>query len=227
MSEPSAPRAPRHARTVYKCVGVSHSAGSPVFFSIFDGRTQYALDSITAPPGGAYVCPDLLSAVRHGGQLPRRSRRLDARRAILQCLAWNEDGTVPNAAHSNALKLRVSHVLPTAVLPYTATAQPYVPEALDSFYSDGIATLSARPQTAPAAARRPRELTTSAGLALRIYGGGLGNATRMQAQTASMHEDVLLAEARLARLREIRLGGMTPSTDWQRRALVRYGIVEA
>jgi hypothetical protein len=78
-------RPPAGAQTYYKVVAVMSSTR---FVSIFDGRTEYALDEVTAPRGGCWVCPDMLAVVRHATTLPSRSARLHAPRK--QCVERNE-----------------------------------------------------------------------------------------------------------------------------------------
>ena len=139
--------------------------------------------------------------------------------------------------HSTAgHKLLVSHVMPIAVLPYTAAAQPGVPAEQHEFLSSEIATLSStvrsgRPQSA--AAPRPAAMQMSSGAATRAFGSG-EQAVRMQAVTAALHEDVMLAEARLQRLRAVNSvsvagasgenGQSRGPSAWQRRALARIGV---
>lgn len=232
-----APTAPSSARVFYKAVALQHDVRDGrrylSYWSIFDGTTEYKLGEITTARRGVWVSADLLQCVRHSKRLPRRSARYAQPRVLLQCYGWNADGSTP-LPHLDAEKLNVSHILPLAVLPYTAAAQPNAPAALHEFYAGPIATLAspelvsaamaglrpeARPRTAPAAPR-PRELTMSGGIALRVYGGD--GSARLQAQTAAMHEDVLQAEARLNQLQSIRLDAMPDQlSEWQRRALAR------
>ena len=231
------PRVPAHARTYYKVVAIS---GGGRFVSIYDGTTTYALDSITAPRGGCWVCPDLLAVVQHSTTLPSRSALLEAPRAILQCAGWNAAGQAPRVPRSHAAmhsttKLLVTHVMPLAVLPYTAAAQPGVPAAEHAFLSDGVATLSStvrtgRPQSAPAP--RPPAMQMPPGAALRTFGGGNAQAQRLQATTAGLHEDVMLAQARLNRLRAVNTVSVVPAdgrppSAWIQRALARTGSASA
>ena len=175
-----APRPPRRrpgppagARTYYKVVAVIGRR----FVSIFDGKTQYKMDQVTTPPGGCWVCPDLLAVVQHATTLPSRSAQLDAPRAILQVAGWNTGGVPPRmpAGHSQSRsKLLVSHVMPLAVLPYTAAGQPGMGEH-HAFLSDGIAAVSSlvssgRPVSAPPP--RPPSMQISSGEANRTYGAG-------------------------------------------------------
>lgn len=235
---------PAHgARTYYKVVACADATNGR-FVSIYDGRTQYALDITTSPVGGAWVCPDLLAVVRHAGTLPSRSARLLAPRVILQVIGWNDPGRAPMAspAHAaSATKLLVSHVRPVAVLPYTAAGQPGTPAGLEDFLADDVAMLSSseRPSTAPPPLR-PAELLMRQGEATRTFGGGLQRAQRLQAATAALHEDVLNAQARLRRVRAIGDvggggGGSTddssaappPPREWMRRALARINPAQA
>lgn len=233
LAMPTPQRPPPGARTYYKVVCVVNT--SPLrFISIYDGRTQYRLDATTSPAGGCWVCPDLLQVVRHSSTLPSRSARLHAPRAILQVLGWNSGGVAPTVspAHgSQASKLLVSHVHPVAVLPYTAAGQPGTAAGQEEALSDGIATLSSnfgsRPRSAPPP--RPPELQVTSGQAARTYGGTLERGQRLQAMTAGLHEDVLLASARLQRIQSINGGAAARSAgagdgvqrDWVRRALAR------
>jgi hypothetical protein len=235
-------RPPASARTYYKVVACDDATNGQ-FVSIFDGRTKYALDVTTSPVGGAWVCPDLLAVVQHAGTLPSRSARLNSPRVILQCLGWNDRGNVPRAspAHaSSSTKLLVSHVRPVAVLPYTAAGQPGTPAGLEDFLTDDIAMLSSseRPSTAPPPSR-PAELLMRQGEATRTFGGGLQRAQRLQAATAALHEDVLNAQARLRRVRDIGNVGASTTDDessaapapapreWMRRALARMNPAQA
>lgn len=238
MSRPAAesvpavrpPRAPRHARTYYKVVAIG---GGGRFLSIYDGTTVYELDRVTSPQNGCWVCPDLLAVVEHAAMMPSRSALLQAPRAILQLAGWNAAGQAPRMprGHAAGIKLLVQHVMPIGVLPYTAAAQPGVPPAEHAFLSGDIAMLSSsmrgRPQSAPAP--RPPAMQMSAGAANRTFGAGAAQAVRLQAQTASLHEDIMMAEARLARLRAVNTvsvdtgadGAPRPQRDWVRRALAR------
>ena len=63
-----------------------------------------------------------------------------------------------------------------------------------------------------------------AGRAARIYGGGEAQAHRLQATTASLHEDVLLAQMRLQRIRSVNIvSAAAQPSAWIQRALARIG----
>lgn len=183
------PRPPARARSYYKCVAISGDQ----FVSIFDGRTRYELNGVTSPPGGCFVSPDLISVVRHSQVLPSRSARLGAPRVILQVLGWSSGGNRPATPRNHGSepdKELVEHVMPVAVLPYTAAGQPGTAPGQEDFLSDSVATLSSRPSSAPPP--RPPELRMSAGSAARSYGGqAREQAVRLQAATVGLHEDVL------------------------------------
>ena len=225
------PGPPAGARIYYKVVAVIGRR----FVSIFDGKTQYKMDQVTTPPGGCWVCPDLLAVVQHATTLPSRSAQLDAPRAILQVAGWNTGGVPPRmpAGHSQSRsKLLVSHVMPLAVLPYTAAGQPGMGEH-HAFLSDGIAAVSSlvssgRPVSAPPP--RPPSMQISSGEANRTYGAGEAQTRRLQANTAALHEDVILARVRLERLRSVNdvralndSHSGQPQPQWMQRALARIG----
>ena len=75
----------------FKVVAVVHGK----WVSIYDGITQYSLNTVTAPPGGCWVCPSLMAVTEHAQKLPVRSVLLDAPRAILRVAGWNEHGAAP------------------------------------------------------------------------------------------------------------------------------------
>ena len=50
--------------------GPESDVALPRYVSIFDGETEYQLDSVTSPPDGCWVCPDLLACVEHATALP-------------------------------------------------------------------------------------------------------------------------------------------------------------
>jgi hypothetical protein len=210
---------PSGASTYYKVVAVVDRS---TFVSIFDGKTTYRLNEVTAPRGGCWVCPDLLSVVQHSARLPSRSARLGAPRAVLQVSGWDDPEFVrpstPGARGAIRTKRLVSHVMPLAVLPYTAAAQPGTPVGQEEMLAGGI-TSGTRPRSAP----RPPEISMAAGRALRIYGGGEAQAQRLQAQTIGLHEDVLLAEARLRHISASVTVDISHPSPWVRRALARTG----
>ena len=111
------------------------------------------------------------------------------------------------------------------MLPYTAAAQPGVPPSFDQLLTEGVRTLgSSRPTSSSSAGRRPASIRMAAGQAIRTFGGGgAAHSQRLQARTVGLHEDILLAEARLGRLREMRLDAIDParSAPWVQRALSR------
>ena len=216
--------APADAQLYYKVVAVEspHS-----FVSIFDGRTPYRLGEVTSPPGGCWVSPDLLSVVRHGARLPSRSARLASPRAILKVQGWNAGSTRPvtPAGHeSSTTKVLVTHVLPVAILPYTAAGQPGTPAGQEHMLSDTIAALVASNSRPLSTSPRPESLRVSAGLAARRYGGGEEQALRLQAHTAALHEDVLHMQARLERARGVANVSSSAPSGWVRRALGRIGV---
>ena len=225
MARPPPP-IPRDARTYYKVVAFVNNR----FVSIFDGRTTYVLDEVTSPRGGCWVAPDLLAVVQHAAHLPRKSKYLEAPRVILRVAGWNDAGIPPEmpSGHGEAgrTKLLVANVMPLAVIPYTAAGQVGAANE-HQHLSQGVATLSAsmrsgRPTSAPAP--RPPALTTPAGENNRNFGAGQAQAQRLQAATALLHEDVMLAEAHLARLQGIQrvtTPSDAPQSDWVRRALAR------
>ena len=224
----SHPIVPSDAQTYYKVVAVTSPTS---FVSIYDGTTQYALDRVTAPAGGCWVCPDLLSVIEHSSKLPVQSVRFGAPRAILQVLGWCEDAaSLPRAAVAHAAlsstKKLVTHVCPVAILPYTAAGQPGTVVGQEEMLADGIAALGSsaaaqRPRSAP---RRPAQLAATGSVSRRTYGGNaLLNGRILQAQTASLHEEVLHAQARLRYVSAsvtISSDGRPPSA-WMRRALER------
>ena len=63
----------------------------------------------------------------------------------------------------------------------------------------------------------------SAGRAARVYGGGEAQAQRLQAATAGLHEDVMLAEMRLERIRSVNnvSAPQAQPSAWMLRALAR------
>ena len=220
-------RVPPTARTYYKVVAVT---SAEEFVSIFDGRTKYKLDEVTTPSGGCWVCPDLMAVIQHSNTLPSRSARLRAPRAILQVAGWNRNNIAPPAppGHGRSTtKLLVTHVMPLAVLPYTAAQQPGARPDQAEFLSNSIGQLSqtartsGRPISAPAA--RPPSLTIAPGLANRVLGTA-EQAQRLQAQTAGLHEDVMLAEMRLRRLQNVNrvVAPSGEQPEWMRRAVERY-----
>ena len=178
-----------------------------------------------------WVCPDLLACVRHAEALPARSALLDAPRAILQVVCWGSDAApdedIPHwpPPYREPSKLRMQHCLPTAVLPYTAAAQPGAPPSFEALLTEGMRTMgSSRPTRSSSAGRRPDSIRMPPGKAIRTFGGGgAAHSQRLQARTVGLHEDILLAEARLGRLREMRLDSIDParSAPWVQRALAR------
>ncbi|KAL1510531.1 hypothetical protein AB1Y20_006834 [Prymnesium parvum] len=201
---------PRRAREYYKAVAVLDGR----MFSIFDGRTEYVLSRELYDPNGLWVCPDPLSVVSHARQqLPRRSVLYDAPRAIIRLLGWSALGYSPAAPEYGSMKLSVTNVLPIAVLPYSA-ASPLSPRSLPSSFFEAH-------QRPPSAGRRPRSagMEVSAGLALRLYGGGEPHSARMQAQTIQLHEQVRQAQERLDAIRAIRLSTIENPAPWVQRAM--------
>ena len=230
---------PPGARTFYKSVAVVHDGGhahaahyTPRFVSIYDGRTVYEVDRVTSPQDGCWVSPDVLACVQHATALPRESVLLAAPRAILRVIGWGPpplDGTASRHRHNDSTKLCVAHVLPTAVLPYTASGQPNALPEHHALLSDGLRYLSSnRPSTAQPA-RRPQVLQMTGGQAMRMLGGGGEQAWRMQAMTVTLQEDVLFAEERLRALRNMRLEEVPAEQQpaWMRRALSRHAAPAA
>ena len=84
---PSSRRPPPHAQTYYKVVAV---AAGGRFLSIFDGMTTYALDEVTTPADGCWVCPDLLSLIKKSPSFPSRTALSQDARASLPA---NQGGT--------------------------------------------------------------------------------------------------------------------------------------
>ena len=179
------------------------------------------------------MSPDLESVIRHANHLPVRSLRLGAPRAILQVAGWSNwpSGEAPRAAAAHAAhssnKVLISHCCPVAVLPYTAAGQPGTPLGQEDFLADGIATLGSSASERPRSAPRPPPLAATGSRARRVFGGSsTDNGLRLQAQTAALHEDVLLAQARLRRVSAsvtVSSDGRPPS-GWMRRALERINV---
>lgn len=224
MASPRA--APRTCRAYYKVVAaIPARTGQPRLLSIFDGVTSYTLGMVTSPTGGVWVCPDVLTCVRHADQLPNAAALGTAPRAIIKALCW---GTPPASAHPpSASKQCFAHCLPVALLPYTAALQPNTPVGVD-LTGDTVCTLDdPRPNSAPTP--RPPALRLNAGTAARMFGSDGG--TRLQAMTATLHEDVLYAEAQLERLRAIsrqaRIRSQEPGVDTQRPAWIRRALARA
>jgi len=234
MSRPIA-TAPAFARSYYKVVAVMPTANSERLrlVSIYDGSTEYALGEITSPPEGCWVCPDLLTCIQHASKLPYGCRMHDAPRAIVQARCWGE---APAAAAGHptdtATKLCFASILPLALIPYTAAAQPNAPAGYDLTGGNAVRVLRDN-RTASAPPPRPPMLRISAGEAIRRYGTDGG--ARLQAMTAGLHEDVLYAEARLDRIRAIgRVAEPSPGdvaarppSAWIQRALEREAMGRA
>ena len=109
----------QETRTYYKVVALVGDR----MLSIFDGKTRYALEQVTAPPEGCWVCPSLMAVTEHSLKLPSRSKLLDVPRAILRVAGWNANGIAPREPDGHTpseSKLLVSHIMPLEVLPYEA-----------------------------------------------------------------------------------------------------------
>ena len=142
---------PADAETYYKVVAVVEGSSkkdedklprgrrdqSPAdkYFSIYDGRTEYALEEITAPDGGCWVCPSLSAVIEHSQRLPKRSALLSLPRAIFRVAGWNHLGIQPKPPEGHPpsdTKLLITHVRPYELLPYdsvvkVATGPPPLP----------------------------------------------------------------------------------------------------
>ena len=204
----------------YKLVAIVPDVdGQRRYVSIYDGMTTYALGVRTSPRNGCWVCPDLLTCVQHAASLPSHAALFAAPRAIMQVRCW---GVAPTRVHADtATKVCFAHCLPIALLPYTAAAQPNTPAGDDLTDSEVRALNDEGPATAPPA--RPSMLRLSAGEAARRYGSDGG--IRLQAMTVGLHEDVLYAEARLARIRAMSFDNRADQGEdppaWVQRALAR------
>ena len=209
---------PEHAVECYKTVAVVGGR----LLSIYDGVTEYQLHRAThLRHSSLWVCPDLFSLMVHAAQLPSRSVLLDCPRVVLRCLCWNEDGSPPTPSRRSALKLRVSHLLPTAVLPYGAEPLPT------------LAPPTEPPPAVPSGGRRPRSAASGLpsveamppGLALRTYGGGVPRGAMLQAATTRLADDVVQMEATLRSAQQLGASARgaqaedRPQSAWMRRAL--------
>jgi len=96
----------------------------------------------------------LLLAAR---QLPSHSALIDAPRVILRLACWNSDGRPPAPSSHNPLKLRCTHVVPLAVLPYGAEPLPRLPRMRVQGGSG-----------APASLRRPRSAAGGAAASVAV-----------------------------------------------------------
>ena len=187
MASSSSTAIPSHAVECYKAVAVVQGR----MLSIFDGVTEYRLNAVCqSSQGGLWVCPSLLALLLHAAQLPRHSALLDAPRVVLKLRCWNANGSQPKPSQGNAYKLRCTHVVPVAVLPYGAEPLPPLAEQPAA---PAAPLPASRPATAPAgggAASLAASLPP--GLALRTFGGYAhwrGSAL-LQANTTQLEEEV-------------------------------------
>mmetsp|Transcript_33680 Transcript_33680/g.55624 ORF Transcript_33680/g.55624 Transcript_33680/m.55624 type:complete len:227 (+) Transcript_33680:88-768(+) len=218
------PRPPAHARIFYKAVAVSNGR----YLSIFDGHTDYPLFAVRSLASGIWVSPSIYACVTHARSLPGACALIHAPRVILRVHGWNADGVVRMRSRGNGNKVRVTSILPSAVLPYSSS--PALPLHIDgtaSIESSGISAVGAvldRPRSAPGP--RPPDTQLSGGAAFRMFGQSQLS-ERLQAQTAQLHEDVQDMEAALQDLQQLR-SSMTAESGqrhgtWVQRALARSG----
>ena len=215
---------PANAQVCYKAVA---TAPDGRMYAIFDGQTEYKLQTTTHAPTGLWVCPSIFAACVHARRLPSFSAALDWPRVMLRCLAWEErDGeTWPlPPPRPGAQKLRATHVVPLAVLPYSALSDYGRPSGSAWASADAIVSTprGGRPRTAPAA--RP---ATAAPGAWRRF-GGYQKSEALQAQTVALVEDIAEMEATLATVARTRadakhLAQSQPS-GWVARALERENL---
>ena len=78
---------PANAQVCYKAVA---TAPDGRMYAIFDGQTEYKLQTTTHAPTGLWVCPSIFAACVHARRLPSFSAALDWPRVMLRCLAWEE-----------------------------------------------------------------------------------------------------------------------------------------
>ena len=159
---------------------------------------------------------------------PRFAALLDAPRVILRVLCWNEDASPPTPS-LGAFKLRVTHLLPTTVLPYGAEPLPRLAPQPTQPPPSLSATPRRRPRSAAAAALPPVE-RMAPGRALRTYGGVLRGAM-LQAATTRLEDEVAQMQAALESAQQLAnsaRGGSgeqaRPQSAWMSRALKGIAI---
>ena len=139
---------PANAQVCYKAVA---TAPDGRMYAIFDGQTEYKLQTTTHAPTGLWVCPSIFAACVHARRLPSFSAALDWPRVMLRCLAWEErDGeTWPlPPPRPGAQKLRATHVVPLAVLPYSALSDYGRPSGSACVVSSTVVSCARRRSTA-------------------------------------------------------------------------------
>lgn len=158
---------------------------------------------------------------------PRSAALLDAPRVILRVLCWNENASPPTPS-PRAFKLRVTHLMPTTVLPYGAEPlPPLAPQPQPPPQQALSATPRQRPRSAAAAALPPVE-RMAPGRALRTYGGVLRGAM-LQAATTRLEDEVAQMQSSLESAQQLAhsaRGGEEqgrPQSAWMRRALASIG----
>tara|TARA_B110001452_G_C15158843_1_gene403130 strand:- start:169 stop:600 length:432 start_codon:yes stop_codon:yes gene_type:complete len=142
-------------------------------------------------------------------------------------LCWNDDASPPTPS-PRAFKLRVTHLMPTTVLPYGAEPLPRLAPQPTQPQQALSATPRQRPRSAAAAALPPVE-RMAPGLALRTYGGVLRGAM-LQAATTRLEDEVAQMQTALESAQQLAnsaRGGDDeqgrPQSAWMRRALAGIG----
>ena len=162
----------------------------------------------------------LLLAAR---QLPSQSALIDAPRVILRLACWSSDGRPPAPSSRNPLKLRCTHAVPMAVLPYGAEPLPRLPRMRVQGGSGAPASLR-RPRSAAggAAAAVAVAVAMPPGEALRTY-ASLDRGALLQAVTTQLEEDLVGMEEALhaARSLDTSRDPARPQSAWVRRAVAR------
>ncbi|KAK3249801.1 hypothetical protein CYMTET_40787 [Cymbomonas tetramitiformis] len=191
---------PRWAKVHYKVVAMVD--GRPM--SIYDGRTEYAINQTVMDPlgedhaGGLYVSETVQGCLLRDADLfPPQSALIGAPRALIKVLAWNQQrGELP--VHYGSKKA-FSHIRAIELLPYPSSFPSNDRERQSLFQRSERTRQSSqriRVSQVPPVDAAARGVTT-----FGVTNQRRANLIRAQAVTVGLEDEVLQMERRLERMR--------------------------